>query len=58
MDEETDRLILREYTPDDFDAMLVEWYDSENWIQYSLSAIGKDLDGLDLVAVADNMRDQ
>ena len=43
---------------DDFDAMLVEWYDSENWIQYSLSAIGKDLDGLDLTAVADDMRDK
>jgi hypothetical protein len=41
---------------DDFDAMLVEWYDSENWIMYSLSAVDKDLDGLDIVAIADQMR--
>ena len=41
--------------PNDPDAMLVEWYDPENWIKYSLSATGEDLDGLDPVAIADMM---
>ena len=43
--------------PNSYDAMLVEWYDPEKWIKYSLSATGKDLNGLDLVAIADMMRD-
>lgn len=46
-----------ENDPNDYDAMLVEWYDTENRIKYSLSATGEDLNGLDLVAVADMMRD-
>ena len=46
-----------ENDPNDSDAMLVEWYDPENSIKYSLSATGEDLNGLDIVALADMMRD-
>ena len=39
----------------DMDAMLVEWYDIEIGIKYSLSATGEDLNGLDIAAIADMM---
>ncbi|MBO4863117.1 MAG: hypothetical protein J5517_02010 [Eubacterium sp.] len=42
----------------DRDAMLVEWYDSENSIKYSLSATGNDLNGLDIAVVADMLYEE
>ena len=41
--------------PNDSDAMLLEWYDADSLTMYSLSATGNDLNGVDLVAIAEMM---
>ncbi len=45
------------YVGEDESAQKIEWYDSETETLYCLSVSGKDLDGLDIQAVAESMYD-
>ncbi|MCR5055004.1 MAG: hypothetical protein K6A69_09200 [Lachnospiraceae bacterium] len=45
------------YAGDEEQAQKIEWYDSETETLYCLSVTGKDLDGLDIQAVAESMYD-
>ena len=38
-------------------ADLCTWYDAESGVSYSLSVTAKDLDGFDLLAIAEAMHD-
>ncbi len=45
-----------QYIDDVFAAHVVYWYDSEEGATHSLSVAGKDIDGLDIEVVAENLK--
>ncbi|MCR4923997.1 MAG: hypothetical protein K5931_08345 [Lachnospiraceae bacterium] len=49
------KAVSKRYTGDDETVDLLTWYDEEIGINYSLLAKGKDLDGFDILAVAESM---